>query len=537
MAFVYQAQRNFNFSSNENLTLGPGSYLGQPNYKKDSSQIPFSTTAARETTLVKSSSALGPGSYDVKTKKIKTDQFGRYKCSASFASNIDRFKVKGHSELIPGPGSYSVVKSLSASKQRSSSRKERVLFNNPSVPSIPAQSQVFGYDEADNGDLISQKNPNAVFSGNPLDSVGPGQYNPKVVDDIYGSKGTAWHKSNSKREIHPSNMSSNLGPGTYTDLRGNSIYKLKSSPAFASTCKRESYIPTNDEEDYSNLDDNLDKDGTPGPGQYFINSFESTGRKPSTVYQKFGSGSKRFTHKTDNIPGPGHYSASSKPPLSGADYKAPFASAGPRFTDKQKITPGPGHYDFFEHVENKKKKQANKDGAFGCSESRFTGKFNEEVPGPGQYDLDNKIGIHNMAYHKSSAVFASKVVKGKVIPSTSGPPPGSYNIPSAFSQKEKYLSSILINTRSDDNKILGFISKDDRWKTKTNEFPGPGSYYKQKKSRALSSEGKISKDMKFGSKQERFIRKQDSLPGPGTYNEHPNPWSKKTFNIQFTEIN
>ncbi|OMJ91288.1 hypothetical protein SteCoe_6179 [Stentor coeruleus] len=536
MAFVYQAQRNLNFSSNENLNLGPGSYLGQPIYKKETSRIPFATTAARETTLAKSSSALGPGSYDIKTKKIKIDQFGRYKCSASFASNIDRFKVKRHSELIPGPGSYSVVRSLSVSKQRNSSRKKRVLFNNPSVPSIPAQGQVFGYEENNTGDLISQKNPNAVFSGNQLDSVGPGQYNPKVIDDIYGSKGTIWHKSNSKREIHASNGSSNLGPGTYTDLRGNSIYKLKSSTAFASACKRESYIP-NDDEDYSNLNDYIDKDGNPGPGQYFINNFESTGHKPSTVYQKFGSGSKRFTHKTNNIPGPGHYSASSKPLLSGIDYKAPFASAGPRFTDKQKITPGPGHYDFPNHEENKNKKQSNKDGAFGCSESRFTRKFNKEIPGPGQYDLDNKVGIHNMAYHKSSAVFASKVAKGKIIPSTSGPPPGNYNIPSVFNEKEKYVSSVLINTRSDDNKILGFTSKDDRWKSKANEFPGPGSYYKQKKNRALSSEGKISKDMKFGSKKERFIRKQDSLPGPGAYNEQSNPWNKKTFNIQFTEIN
>ena len=38
-----------------------------------------------------------------------------------------------------------------------------------SPPSIPSHDSVFGYEEADNGRVIKQKNPINNFSGNHLD--------------------------------------------------------------------------------------------------------------------------------------------------------------------------------------------------------------------------------------------------------------------------------------------------------------------------------------------------------------------------------
>ena len=108
MAFVYQSRRNFNFSTNENLTIGPGAYISQTDYKKEKSQIPFSSSSVRNKTSF--NSLPGPGSYDTNTKQpIKIDQFGRQKCSPSFASNLDRF-FQNNSNLIPGPGSYNTTK-------------------------------------------------------------------------------------------------------------------------------------------------------------------------------------------------------------------------------------------------------------------------------------------------------------------------------------------------------------------------------------------------------------------------------------------
>ncbi|OMJ90035.1 hypothetical protein SteCoe_7717 [Stentor coeruleus] len=533
MAFVYQAQRNLDFSTNENNTLGPGSYISQGAYKIDPSPIPFNTTALRDTTLKNPSLTLGPGAYETNRKTIKPDHMGRIKNSASFSSHINRFKLPGNPELIPGPGSYNILTSYPGPKPQILNKKDPLVLSMPTVPSIPSQSQAFGYDETEFGDLIKQKNPNDAYSGNRYDSVGPGQYNPKPVVEIYGKKGPAWHKSNSKREFLKTSGQSSLGPGTYTIDKSQTVYKLKSSAAFVSTCKRDSFIPV--EEDY--IEDHKfynDEDGTPGPGHYYKNYSESY--NPKTVeFQKFGSGSKRFIEKVNKMPGPGQYLSFKNNLNVIPESKAPFSSTDPRFTEKIIVTPGPGHYDFSGRIENTKKNPLGKEKAFGYNEPRFVEKNEDILPGPGQYDHDNKIGVHNTAYHKISSVFASKVEKNQYFTTSAGPPPWSYNIPSGFSPKEKPIGQILVNTSPLDDKVLGFTSKEERLKGKKNDVPGPGTYYKTSK-RTYMSEPKLEKNMKFGSKQERFTYKKDPFPGPGSY-PNSNPWNKKTFNIQFSEFN
>lgn len=531
MAFVYQAQRNLDFSTKESNTLGPGAYISQGAYKIDPSIIPFNTRASRDTTLKNPSLTLGPGAYETNRKTIKPDHMGRIKNSASFSSHINRFKLPGNPELVPGPGTYNIVNSFSGPKHQVFNKKDPLILSMPTVPSIPSQNQAFGYDETMFGDLILQKNPNEVYSGKPYDSVGPGQYNPKPVIEIYGKKGPVWHKSNSKREFLKTSEPSSLGPGTYTIDRSQTVYKLKSSAAFVSTCKRDSFIPI--DEDYLEGHKVYDEDGTPGPGHYYRNFSESYNPK-LVEFQKFGSGSRRFNEKVNKMPGPGpgHYLGSKNNLNVIPESKAPFSSTDPRFTEKILVTPGPGHYNFSGLIENTKKAILCKEGAFGFREPRFTDKIEEGYPGPGQYDHENKIGVHNTAYHKTSSVFASKVEKNQHFPTSAGPPPWNYNIPSVFSPKEKPLSQILVNSSPSDNKVLGFTSKEERLKAKTNNVPGPGSYYKTSK-KVYDTEPKLEKNIKFGSKQVRFSYKKNPFPGPGSYPD-PNPWDKKTFNIQFT---
>ena len=104
MAFVYQAKRNFNFSYNENLTLGPGSYLDETDQNsRKKNRIPFCTSSERNFSITKNQKEPGPGSYEPNLKtKMRIDHMGNLKKSSSFASNQMRFNCKDSE--IPGPG-------------------------------------------------------------------------------------------------------------------------------------------------------------------------------------------------------------------------------------------------------------------------------------------------------------------------------------------------------------------------------------------------------------------------------------------------
>lgn len=544
MAFVYQAKRDLNFSRSGNLNLGPGAYIIQAEYKKERKAIPFNSSSVKNGPE-KAKPVPGPGYYEVSKKSpIKADQFGRYKCTASFSSHQDRFD-QGNIKFIPGPGSYDTTKPWLKKQSFKMTKKTRTLYNFPSVPSIPTQSQAFGYDETETGELICQKNPNKLYSGTFQDSVGPGHYNPKTVDDAYGSKGTSWHKSNSRRELIPS-ASSNIGPGTYNYAREQSIYKLKSSPAFASTCKRDSYIPNDSNDSY--LYEEYEKDGNPGPGQYTSNLSTFSSAKGSSEYQKFGSGTRRFNAKANYVPGPGHYNTKDKPDIPKPDIKIPFASNIPRFDTRFNKTPGPGSYEDYQFPQNQIKKPSGKDEAFGTSEKRFIESYKDEVPGPGQYELENIIGIHNSATKKPLSVFASIVPKGVAINNSDNPPPGNYEIVQDLKKKKSSsIQPVLVRVNVGLNKIFGFNSQQERFKEKNNEIPGPGTYtrvYKNQEGRILGpgastkpSTSKKNNKPRNLSKNERFSRKDEEFPGPGEYDDKKNYWSKKTFNIQFTDPN
>jgi hypothetical protein len=68
------------------------------------------------------------------------------------------------------------------------------------------------------GELIMQRNPTRVLTGEKPDAVGPGDYNPVYMKDIrVKKKGLEWWKARGPR-LHEeaANTGPALGPGTYS---------------------------------------------------------------------------------------------------------------------------------------------------------------------------------------------------------------------------------------------------------------------------------------------------------------------------------
>ena len=571
MAFVSRAERNFDHSPTKGFNLGPGSYLGQDQYKQQHAYAPFCSTAERDPSQsMINGTTPGPGSYsspflNTKPNQGNLDQYGRPRLSGPFASRQDRFKGE-NSHLAPGPGSYQVEKPWIKPRRQSPKQDLSTLnwLRLPSAPSIPAPKHAFGYDETPNGELIMQKNPEKVFDGTPQDCVGPGHYETKSPSDIWKtSKGPNWARSKAPRvaQSQPP-TSSDIGPGSYNQLPGSlaPMYKFKPSAVFQSGTKRSSYIPANgkpaipDGEISEEFDETMQDETTPGPGYYF-NQEKMTAFKPKQVPERlqfFGSTAARFVYKKDGNPkvGPGSYSdvKSASPDMKRPirESKAPFASSNLRFQEQFDLNPGPGSYKDPGFLDEAKKKAWGRQGVFGTTEKRFAGGNPIEMtPGPGYYppDADRRIGMHNSAHHKPFSVFQSRSKRTVDSIKTSGPAPGQYDLPSSFDLKAvpQGAGNPLLAGLADNNR-----RKDAGFNVKSQRFPsppppdalGPGCYNPK-----LPQEIKVEKQkpifmpqVRF-TQESRFKEKQLSLtPGPGTYDDEVGAdWNKRSYNILFTE--
>lgn len=521
MAFVTRAERAL--FDQPDSSLGPGSYLAPTNYAQNPSFAPFSSTS--EKTLFKKPETItpGPGTYSNPISlPSQTDQWGYKKFSSSFASQNSRFPLN-QPISSPGPGSYTLNSSLQMKKKVKKQFSTQSQWSRiPSAPSIPANHQTFGYDETTTGELILQKNPETVYSGTKIDSVGPGHYS--TCTEKNKLKGPSWHKSGTKRKVNlnKSTTGPELGPGCYSDVSENKgpLYKYRQNAVFLSRFKEEILqVP--------------DKNPL-GPGSYDIRANESKA-KPKK-FQNFGSTSLRFAYRpVETDIGPGHYSFNSiKSPI---ESKIPFASSNSRFQYKSSSTPGPGSYKQKDLTEEIFKKTWGKQGVFGSSEKRFVSKKKNLTPGPGHYKSDKSKSGPAPGYkqNKMSAVFLSKDCRENSIKSIA-PPPGSYETKPGFGIVKKKVMSMhpalskVTRTRSEGH--LGFDSGVERFghktSTKKNPLPGPGSY----NVRLPKSQSKI-----ILSQEQRFKKLKTSGPGPGTYKEELDDWNKKSYNVLFSDIN
>lgn len=562
MAFVYRAER-MQLHQRKPLTgVGPGTYVGLESSKVQPAAVPFNSTTVRKLEVGPETSP-GPGSYSVPNlvKAVSTgslpvvDQFGKEKGSGPFASKEKRFR-EDNSEYAPGPGSYEPANKLNARKPPLNKQDPNLhkWTRAPSAPSIPAATQGFGYDETESGGLIQQKNPEPVYAGTPRNSVGPGQYYARKPDEIWKNKGTAWHKSRTKRSaLSAPATGEKVGPGSYSDVpvRGAPLLKYQPSAAFASRSKRSSYIPDpgrGDESDNSSSGGDEPAGVVPGPGYYYnekhSSSFSST--TASSQRQLPQSASSRFyklKHDNPNV-GPGTYGDLRMPmiPKPVSYGHAPFSSKDTRFNGHQTTTagPGPGSYNEVEVWDPRRTWGRHR--GFGTTEKRFMELANVVTPGPGYYppDAHKRIGIHNSANRKALSVFASKAKRTGLSPKDV-PAPGQYEAKSDFDQRAPISGTgnpLFAGTGDSKRREAAFNIKSKRFSKPSTELPprlGPGSYDPRVLRDVQSQKQVFIPKVKYR-QAVRFEERRRLTPGPGTYFEETrNQWNTVTYNITFTD--
>lgn len=528
MAFVSRAERSLDYG-HRGTHLGPGAYLSQPQPQSSRAYAPFSSTTER--TFHSPLYTPGPGSYSV--SKLPADLVDRGKLCGPLASKEERFKQK-KKETVPGPGSYEAASAWMKARKQPIKQEwnEMNWLRLPSAPSIPAPGQAFGYDETANGELVMQRNPEKVYAGTYKDSVGPGQYNAKKPDEVWKARGPAWHKSRAKRIVATA-PGTQVGPGSYNEFQLNlaPMYKYKPNAVFVSSTHRETQVkePLPEEEQL--------REPLPGPGHYQVQSSFRPKLVPSSL-QFFGSTSARFQAKQPPHPnlGPGVYGDLRKPlskPTS--ESKAPFSAKDLRFRARPSTNPGPGSYKEMPFSEDSKRRTWGRQGVFGTTEKRFVGTLPvSTAPGPGYYPADSakRIGTHNSARKKQLSVFASKtnrVAEKKA----DGPAPGQYEIKSTFEQSRTVSGT--------GNPLLAGEHKraEAPFNCKSSRFDSQGE--------AMDSLGPGCYDPKVARlhpvflpkvrnrQAPRFKGKASEQPGPGAYEEEGSSWTKRSYNVLFTE--
>lgn len=250
MAFVSRAERRLEISNKSPTNVGPGAYIGPKYYKQTQSCAPFTSTTERDIhKLFGTKFTPGPGSYAITPASAPNpkspsgfESTSIHRALAPFATGSERFKNK-NSEASPGPGSYNLPANWNDKKGQKQKTEWTAVnwMRMPSAPSIPSHNQIFGYEEKPNGELVMQKNPEKVFAGSQVDSVGPGHYEIKTLETANLTKGTKWGKSTSKKGLEvKSTTAANIGPGSYSEAQLNisPMYKFKPSAVFMSGMKK-----------------------------------------------------------------------------------------------------------------------------------------------------------------------------------------------------------------------------------------------------------------------------------------------------------
>lgn len=335
-----------------------------------------------------------PGSYDL------SGFCGVANATQSFAANAFKSKVRRFMTETDddAPGAYPLTSTLKHGRPKVFPRASRhngieQLENiTPAPPSIPAKSQMTGY-EADvrTGRLVLQDPVESGFAGTRLNSVGPGDYEPKI-DIRFRTNGVPSFKGSERAQLDrvlAKSASAAPGPGYYN--------------------YRSSFDQLQDPADSADPAD-------------FITHLHASRKKLSA---SFASGTDRSSMLREVLkprmgqPGPAQYVLPST--MVEAEKGRPlhlqcFTSAGERFFEpsyKQSIT-APGMYNVLTEFESakvkilKRKKLVARSGwaynvAFQSTEARRTEPPITDGPPPGQYQPKNYDIAGNIAKENARA--------------------------------------------------------------------------------------------------------------------------------------
>eukprot|EP01135_Chromosphaera_perkinsii_P002576 Nk52_evm92s224 gene=Nk52_evmTU92s224 len=543
-------------SSTTKPELGPGSYNPKSYSKRADGYAPFSSLTPRETfSEVTNENALapGPGYYEsskadvVLNANVKGTKFGangKPRFSHTFSEvpgpgtydlSQEKDWIKHQARQVPDPNEY-----INGAGFKGNAKKSVCWVRTSGPPSIPANHQVYGYEEEEDGSLIQQKAPERDAT------LGPAYYQFKTKEATWIQEGKGSNFCNSKMKRHEFKPKDGPGPGSYDPSDGSYHGPARPLPCFQSKQKRYHEIISAEE----------DRKAVPGPDSYSLPSSVQVGHKP-VQFQYFNSTSKRLAGADPDHPnapeftrnpGPGSYNDprtsfhnpgqqavldmyySNNPKFT--KKTKPFASSASRFkkTPRKSDIPGPGSYNeavCSSFTNELSRKIISRKGIFGSTASRFQQKRSERVPGPGHYDQDNR-----MSWAKKSAVFSSTTNRPSLSKKDAVPPPGAYNTDLSFkkSQEKKSVPSAFAK------KTIPFCTSTQR-KVFDSEpaikeakaLPGPGAYYNGNST--LSKKGPV-----LRGKEGRFASASSSNPGPGSYDISPlyqDSTVRRTFNVTF----
>jgi hypothetical protein len=332
MAFVYRSKRQTiqELEGHKDNSLGPGAhnpvYFGTQQSRVN--LAPFSSTSQRyldDPFMLPNASNPGPGAHykdlnsPTQHHNSALDQKGRL---AALVSNVPRFDnalSNDASTVGLGPASYNIKQNSFThellAKNRQGKRSVNAVpqhMNQATVqfkrvvhaPAIPHQSQSYGFQENEHGELIAQSPPQSQPQIDPSANSSLRQWTKQQ-----SKQSSAFASSTTRDSLNPKPSAS---PGDIYDVHSRSSLKppIRSatySSAFASRSKRS----TADDLTYLNSYTTQ----TPAANAYdlsYTNSIRLAPKRP-VAHQNFGSSSRRdvvqLAATQRDIPGVGSHSA------------------------------------------------------------------------------------------------------------------------------------------------------------------------------------------------------------------------------------
>lgn len=519
--------------------VGPGSYdadLPSKSRFKADGFAPFMSMTSRETFLNISDqivAAPGPGHYDPRFAQdiVKGGKTMANKSKRFLESILEN----------PGPGSYHTEKYTEFRQTRSAPHPDsakdkfglissRIKFHRkPEAPSIPTPGQAYGYEECEDGSLKKQDPPDRDIS------LGPAFYG--VTHEHGGTNSTKLYKG-----IHFGKLTSKRseiigragpGPGDYEPYVEYQV-QAENLNAKEEPIRYEAKIPRYNEQ----VVKEAEKKAIPGPGKYDIKGiFDPEPPKVNTEgveveHPPFMSQAKRFIPQKTLAPAPGSYNDPRNAleltkRISGLK-RSPFGQTSVRFTPNRdaKYVPGPGAYNITGMGSESMRKayiESTRRGVFGTTSVRtnnITKKDESEVPGPNHYQIKEK--PFKSRYTQLTSTFASVTSRLKEEPTVvkEVPPPGSYDVQKSYQLSQLQSERAKPRTETASRKHGSFMSAASRFAPPRDvvvakadiDNPGPGTYESLTKDRLGNM---------MTTKDNRFKGKKAETPGPGAYEFSP----------------
>lgn len=491
-SFLSRVDRD-SYRADDNPNVGPGAYSKPTTINRPLPGFaPFSSSSKRMTPRREEESGPAPGSYLISDGMEK-----KTGVTSVFKSGAKRFVEKDQGE--GGPSHYSIEstigKKIKQFPKKSSNPFDILPKRAASPPSIPTKSQAHGYEVRPDGAVTLQAPAVPGFTGRGEDTVGPGDYDPKI-DVKYKNAPKTTFKGSDREAMDriEAKAAQTPGPGYYNTHStfenmgtGHGMYdndflihmaqaKRRQMSAFESKTARDAIMQEIER-----------RKNEPGPGQYVL---------PSTI----------VADKNAKPPNLQFFSSS----------EARFKNEQPR---SMQVNTAPGSYnvvssDFDQmrlRIMRQKKMAARSDWvqniAFTSTERRFNNP--EEML---------KLDIPNPTAYRPKGSFGDQLARGNVRAGAFGSKDARFK--EKKDPSEKKLTREELTERELNRDLQTFLARHDNRKTSGNGIPAVRS----------ASPNAIRPKIvpNFAPSSEARLRPVKTPPGPppGAYNTQPK-WIKE----------